>query len=304
MTCVGGWKEDDGCGHDDNIGCDEENDDSVCRCQAAPSCNTVVGWDKKTKCHDVCECKDDRTGHHDIICNKVGEEWPEGCDFSDLTGMSSPDWYHSSAGGEIHITGNSKLKSLPTRLFHGTSTYSISISNNAVLEKLPNELFYDAETLFLSIVNNPNLKKIHKDLFEGFKSTAQRMPDIVKFQGNGLTEVPAGLFKHKAYVRLLYFVNNKITKFPSGLFEGLSIMMGLNIRQERELNVIEAGAFKGMPRANQIQASGVRSSSYQPCSAFYPWACAYNWLLEPVQLNLTVLLLGFIFPVLLTIVLL
>jgi len=255
MTCVDGWKEDDGCGHDDNIGCDEANDDSVCRCKAAPSCDSVSGWDKKTKCHGVCACKDNSDGHHDIVCNKVGEVWPDGCDFTDLDGMASPNWVHNSPGGEIHITGNSKLKTLPTKLFHGTSTYHIRIFDNQALETLPDDLFYDAETLFLQIDSNPKLKKVPKDLFEGLKSTARRKMDVIRFSSNGLTELPAGMFKG-AHINLLYLMNNKITEFASGLFEGLSIYNGLLVRGEKELEVIKKGAYQGILRCGQFQITG------------------------------------------------
>ena len=37
LDCLDGWSEDNGCGHDDHLGCDSPNDDSVCRCGATPT---------------------------------------------------------------------------------------------------------------------------------------------------------------------------------------------------------------------------------------------------------------------------
>ena len=132
----------------------------------------------------------------------------------------------------LRVSNNPELTSIPNDIDRLSNLYGLDFDGTGITS-IPADAFSDFSYLAFLSINNSELEGIDVNAFRG---DSLEDLQVLEFQNNEISELPAGMFSGMTQLRQVFLNENEIVNLPAGLFEGVTT-----------LDMLQLGSNPGAP---------------------------------------------------------
>ena len=228
-------------GYVNQITCDLDNNDGMCRLNFPTSCNAIIRYREA-----LLQCLLNEELHT--------QEWlityPVETVKLDLGNNRLTQIDVDLFTGLAHLTylsiSNNRLPELPVGLFRGlTNLLELWLNHNELIT-LPNSLFWPMGNLSILSLQYNQLISLDEDIFNGLAYLTS-----LRLYGNYLTTLPSTLFRGLGQLEKLYLLRNQLATLDESVFNGLISLKWLYLG-ENKFTTLPNCLFKGLPLLQKL----------------------------------------------------
>ena len=132
----------------------------------------------------------------------------------------------------LRVSNNPELTSIPNDIDGLFNLYGLDFDGTGITS-IAADAFSDFSYLAFLSINNSELEEIDVNAFRG---DSLEDLQVLEFQNNEISELPAGMFSGMTQLRQVFLNENEIVNLPAGLFEGVTT-----------LDMLQLGSNPGAP---------------------------------------------------------